>query len=68
MQEVVIIDAVRTPIGALGGSLAKIRPDDLAAHILKSLLERTQINPSLVEELYMGCANQIGRGSCRDRV
>ena len=54
MQEVVIIDAVRTPIGALGGSLAKIRPDDLAAHILKSLLERTQINPSLVEEIYMG--------------
>lgn len=60
MQEVVIIDAVRTPIGALGGSLAKIRPDDLAAHILKSLLERTQIDPSLVEEIYMGCANQAG--------
>lgn len=60
MQEVVIIDAVRTPIGALGGSLSKVRPDDLAAQILRSLLERTQIDPCLVEEVYLGCANQAG--------
>ena len=60
MQEVVIIDAARTPIGALGGSLAKVRPDDLAAHILKSLIERTQIDPTIVEEVYLGCANQAG--------
>lgn len=60
MQEVVIIDAVRTPVGALGGSLAKIRPDDLAAHILKSLVDRTEIDPAIVEEVYMGCANQAG--------
>ncbi len=60
MQEVVIIDAVRTPIGALGGGLSKVRPDDLAAHILLSLLNRTQIDPGLVEEVYLGCANQAG--------
>ncbi len=60
MQEVVIIDAVRTPIGALGGVLSKVRPDDLAAHILLSLLKRTQIDPTIVEEVYLGCANQAG--------
>ncbi len=60
MQEVVIIDAVRTPIGALGGGLSKVRPDDLAAHILLSLLNRTQIDPGLIEEVYLGCANQAG--------
>jgi len=60
MQEVVIIDAVRTPIGALGGVLSKVRPDDLAAHILKSLIQRTQIDPAIIEEVYLGCTNQAG--------
>jgi len=60
MQEVVIIDAVRTPIGALAGVLSKVRPDDLAAHILKALLGRTQIDPSTIEEVFLGCANQAG--------
>jgi 3-oxoadipyl-CoA thiolase len=60
MTDVVIIDAFRTPIGALGGSLAKVRPDDLAALVLKTLLERTQLDPALVEEVYLGCANQAG--------
>lgn len=60
MPEAVIIDAVRTPIGALGGGLAAVRPDDLAAHILKAILERTGIDPALVEEVYLGCANQAG--------
>jgi len=60
MPEPVIIDAVRTPIGALGGALAAVRPDDLAAHILKALLDRTGIDPGLVEEVYLGCANQAG--------
>ena len=60
MPEAVIIDAVRTPIGSLGGVLARVRPDDLAAHILKSLVERTGIDPALVEEIYLGCANQAG--------
>jgi 3-oxoadipyl-CoA thiolase len=56
----VIIDAIRTPIGALGGALATVRPDDLAAHVLKAILERNQLDPALVEEVYLGCANQAG--------
>jgi 3-oxoadipyl-CoA thiolase len=56
----VIIDAVRTPIGALGGVLASIRPDDLAALVLRAILERNQLDPALVEEVYLGCANQAG--------
>jgi 3-oxoadipyl-CoA thiolase len=60
MPEVVIIDAIRTPIGALGGELAAVRPDDLAAHVLKALVKRTGINPAIVEEVYLGCANQAG--------
>lgn len=60
MPEPVIIDAIRTPIGALGGGLAPIRPDDLAAHVLKTLIERNHLDPALVEEVYLGCANQAG--------
>ncbi len=60
MPEAVIIDAVRTPIGALGGALAAVRPDDLAAHVLRAIIERTGIDPSIVEEVYLGCANQAG--------
>ena len=60
MAEAVIIDAVRTPIGALGGGLAAVRPDDLAAHVLKTLVERVKLDPALVDEVYLGCANQAG--------
>lgn len=60
MPEAVIIDAVRTPIGALGGVLSAVRPDNLAAHALKAIVERTGIDPAVVEEVYLGCANQAG--------
>ena len=60
MPEAVIIDAIRTPIGALGGMLASMRPDDMAALILKAILEKTQIDPAIIEEVYIGCANQAG--------
>ncbi|MBI3159632.1 MAG: acetyl-CoA C-acetyltransferase [Chloroflexi bacterium] len=60
MVAAVIIDAVRTPIGALGGALAAVRPDDLGALVLKALMERAGVDPALVEEVYMGCANQAG--------
>lgn len=60
MTEVVIVDAIRTPIGALGGILSSVRPDDMAAHVIKSIVERTQIDPASVEEVFMGCANQAG--------
>lgn len=61
LRDAYICDFVRTPIGRFGGSLAKVRPDDLAAHVIKALLAR---NPSLdknkIEEVIFGCANQAG--------
>jgi 3-oxoadipyl-CoA thiolase len=60
MQEAVIIDGVRTPVGKHGGALASVRPDDLAAHVLKAIVRRTGIDPSLIEEVYLGCSNQAG--------
>ena len=60
MREVVIIDAVRSPIGSYGGVLAFVRPDDLLAHILNALMERTGVDPSSVEDVYAGCGNQAG--------
>src|SRR5512140_403713 len=60
MPNPVIIDAIRTPVGALGGVLASVRPDDLAAHVIRCVVERTAIDPALVEEVYFGCANQAG--------
>jgi 3-oxoadipyl-CoA thiolase len=63
MTEVVIVDALRTPIGALGGSLAKVRPDDMGADILRALIERNHLDPKTIEEVYLGCANQSGEDS-----
>src|SRR4030042_5292549 len=60
MSTPLIIDAIRTPIGALGGALAHVRPDDLAAHVLKTIITRNKLNPALIEEVYLGCANQAG--------
>ncbi len=60
MPEAVIIDAVRTPIGALGGALSSVRPDDLAALAIMAIIDRTGIDPAIVEEVYLGCANQAG--------
>jgi 3-oxoadipyl-CoA thiolase len=60
MTEAVIIDAIRTPIGALGGILATVRPDDLAALVIKEIVSRNKLDPALVEEVFFGCANQAG--------
>jgi len=60
MTEAVIVEAVRTPIGAAGGSLAAVRPDDLAALVLKTVLQRSGLDGALVDEVYLGCANQAG--------
>ena len=60
MNEVAIVSAVRTPLGRLGGGLATIRPDDLAAHAIKSALARTGLTGDDVDEVYFGCANQAG--------
>ena len=60
MPEAVIVDAIRTPIGALGGVLSSVRPDDLVALVLKALLSRNPIPQTEIEEVYLGCANQAG--------
>jgi 3-oxoadipyl-CoA thiolase len=61
MQEVVIVDAVRTPFGRYKGALKTIRPDDLGAIVIKALIERNpEINPLEIEEVILGNANQAG--------
>ena len=60
-HESYIIDAVRTPIGRIGGALAGVRPDDLAATAVRTLVERSpDLDPSLIDEAYLGDANQAG--------
>jgi acetyl-CoA C-acetyltransferase len=60
MPETYIVDAVRTPVGRRGGSLSQVHPADLAAHTLTALVERTGIDPSAVDDVIMGCLDQIG--------
>ena len=60
MRDVVIVDAVRTPIGRHAGGLSGVRPDDLAAGVIAAAIERTGIDPEAIEEVYLGCANQAG--------
>ena len=60
MKEVVIVDALRSPIGKVGGALSVIRPDDLLADVLKGLITRTGIDSALIEDVYAGCGNQAG--------
>jgi 3-oxoadipyl-CoA thiolase len=63
MHEAVILDAIRTPIGNLGGGLANVRPDDLAALVIQALVERNHLDTRLIEEVYLGCTNQAGEDS-----
>ena len=60
MREVFLVDAVRTPIGRHGGALARVRPDDLAAVAIAALVRRTGVDPSSVDDVILGCANQAG--------
>jgi acetyl-CoA C-acetyltransferase len=60
MSDVVIIDGVRTAIGRHAGALSEMRPDDLAALVIKEIVGRTGIDPAEIEEVYFGCANQAG--------
>jgi 3-oxoadipyl-CoA thiolase len=60
-KEVYIVDAVRTPIGSFRGSLSTIRPDDMGAMVMKSVVERnSSLDPSAIEDVIFGCANQAG--------
>jgi acetyl-CoA acyltransferase len=61
MQNAFIVDGVRTPIGSFGGSLAHVRTDDLAAHVISKLVERSpSIDPARITDVILGCANQAG--------
>lgn len=60
MSEAFIVDAVRTPVGKRGGSLAGVHSADLGAHVLKALVERTGIDPIHVDDVIMGCCDTIG--------
>jgi acetyl-CoA acetyltransferase len=61
MIEALICDAVRTPIGRYGGALSSVRPDDLAAVVLRELTKRNaDLDPKAVDDVILGCANQAG--------
>lgn len=61
MKEAYIIDGIRTPIGKFGGTLGAVRTDDLAALVIKELVKRnSQVDPALIDDVIMGCANQAG--------
>jgi acetyl-CoA acyltransferase len=60
MATAVIVDAVRTPLGRRNGKLKDTHPVDLAAHVLKAVVERNDVDPALVEDVVMGCVMQVG--------
>ncbi|MGD0020248.1 MAG: acetyl-CoA C-acyltransferase [Candidatus Limnocylindrales bacterium] len=60
VREAWIVDALRTPFGRYGGALASVRPDDLAAAVIRALVDRTGIDPAAIEDVILGCANQAG--------
>ena len=60
MRDAVIVEAVRTPIGKRNGGLSGVHPVDLSAHVLRSLADRTGIDPALVDDVIWGCVGQVG--------
>src|SRR2546425_2476101 len=60
MEKAVIVDALRTPIGRYAGTLKDIRPDDLAALVVREAVRRNQLDPASIEDVYFGDANQAG--------
>lgn len=60
MKRAAIIAAVRTPIGRYGGSLSSVRPDDLAAHVVRAVVDQSGIDPTSIDDVYFGAANQSG--------
>src|SRR5579884_794564 len=58
MRDVVVVEALRTPIGRYGGALAAVRPDDLAAIVVKAVVERSGIDPARIDDVLLGAANQ----------
>lgn len=60
MKNAVIVDAARTPVGRHGGALAPVRPDDLAARVIGASVDRSGVDPAVVDDVLMGCINQAG--------
>jgi 3-oxoadipyl-CoA thiolase len=60
LREAWIVEAVRTPVGRYGGALAGVRPDDLAATVLEAVVTRSGIDPAIIDDVILGCANQAG--------
>jgi 3-oxoadipyl-CoA thiolase len=60
MAEAYVVDAVRTPMGAYRGALSAMRPDDLAAHTIAAVVDRTGVDPERIVDAYLGAANQAG--------
>jgi 3-oxoadipyl-CoA thiolase len=56
----VIVDGLRTPFGRYGGALRDIRPDDMAAHVIRALVDRTRLDPAAIDDVILGAANQAG--------
>ncbi len=56
----VLVDGIRTPFGRYGGALAGVRPDDLAAHVIRALVERNGVDPATIDDVILGAANQAG--------
>ena len=60
MAEAYVVDAIRTPMGSHRGTLSGVRPDDLAAHVIRAVVERSGVDPERVADVYLGAANQSG--------
>ena len=60
LSDVVIVEAVRTPIGRRDGSLRDVRPDELASHVLKEVVRRADVDPAVVDDVILGCVAQVG--------
>src|SRR6478609_12156238 len=56
----VVVDGLRTPFGRYGGALAGVRPDDLAAHVVRTIVERNGVDPAFIDDVILGAANQAG--------
>ncbi len=60
MSDAYVLDAIRTPIGSYRGALSGVRPDDMAAHTIGAVIERTGVDPERITDVYFGAANQAG--------
>jgi acetyl-CoA acyltransferase len=61
LRDAVIVDAVRTPIGKKNGAFANTRPDELASHVLREIVKRTNVDPKIVDDVLMGCNTQTAK-------